>query len=81
MTFTEIRTQLIQIFQEETLLPEQEFLAGQKLATLIDSLTILEVIYRIEEQYDLEIDLTHLQQFNTFAAIEAHVAELLDAEA
>lgn len=78
MNFAEIRTQLIQIFQEETLLSEEDFLGGQDLALLVDSLTTLEIIYRIEEQFDLEIDLLHLQQFNTFAAIEAHVHELLD---
>lgn len=77
MNYDEIRTQLIRIFQDETLLPEEEFLQGQELATLVDSLTILEIVYHIEEQFDLEIDLDRLQQFTTFAAIEAHVADLL----
>ena len=79
MDYNEFRTQLIQIFQDETLLPEEEFLQGQELASLVDSLTILEIIYRIEEQFDIEIDLLHLQKFNTFSAIEAQVEEILSA--
>ncbi len=77
MTEQEIRTKLSQILKKETALEEDEFLAGQSLTNLVDSLTLLDIICQIEETFDLEIEDEQIPDLKTFDDVVAGVVQLL----
>ncbi len=77
MTEQEIRTRLSQIFKEEAALEEDQFLAGQSLTNLVDSLTLLEIVCQIEETFDLEIEDEQIPDLKTFDDVVAGVVQLL----
>ncbi len=77
MTEQEIRASLTQIFKKETALEEDEFLEGQSLTNLVDSLTLLDIICQIEETFDLEIEDEQIPDLKTFDDVVAGVVQLL----
>ncbi len=77
MTEQEIRTKLSQIFKKETALEEDEFLAGQSLTNLVDSLTLLDIVCQIEETFNLEIEDEQIPDLKTFDDVVAGVVQLL----
>ncbi len=77
MTDQEIRTKLIEIIKEEARLDEEAFTQGQPLAGLIESLTLLEIICRIEEEFDLEIEDEQIPDLKTFDDVVNGVNQLL----
>jgi acyl carrier protein len=77
MTEQEIRAKLIEIFKEAARLDERAFLQGQPLAGLIDSLTLLEIVCQVEDEFGLEIEDEQIPDLKTFDDVVAGVMQLL----
>jgi acyl carrier protein len=78
MTQQEIRTKLIEIMKEEARLDEAVFVEGQPLAGLVESLTLLEIICRIEDEFGLEIEDERIPELKTFDDVVNGVSQLLN---
>ncbi|MBN1995566.1 MAG: acyl carrier protein [Anaerolineae bacterium] len=76
MTEQEIRTKLVEIFEEEAKLDRDELLQGQPLANLIDSLTLLEIVCQIEDTFELEIEDEQIPELKTFADVVEGITRL-----
>ena len=76
MTEQEIRTKLVEIFTEEAKLNQDEFLQGQPLASLIDSLTLLEIVCQIEDTFGLEIEDEQIPELKTFDDVVEGITRL-----
>jgi acyl carrier protein len=77
MTEQEIRAKLTEIFKEETKLNEDDFLQGQPLANLVDSLTLLEIVCQVEDEFGLEIEDEQIPDLKTFDDVVDGVMKLL----
>jgi acyl carrier protein len=77
MTEQEIRAKLTKIFKEETKLNEDDFLQGQPLANLVDSLTLLEIVCQVEDEFGLEIEDEQIPDLKTFDDVVDGVMKLL----
>lgn len=77
MTEQEIRTKLTEIFKEEARLNEDNFLQGQPLAGLVDSLTLLEIVCQVEDEFGLEIEDEQIPDLKTFDDVVYGVIQLL----
>jgi acyl carrier protein len=77
MTDAEIRGKLIDIIKEEAKVSEEAFTQGQPLSSLVDSLTLLEIICRVEDDFGLEIEDDQIPQLKTFEDVVDGVAHLL----
>jgi acyl carrier protein len=80
MTDQEIRAKLIEIIKKEAKLDEADFLQGQPLAGLIDSLTLLEVVCQVEDEFGLEIEDEQIPDLKTFDDVVKGVTQLLSAQ-
>ena len=77
MTEQEIRAKLTEIFKAEVKLNEDDFLQGQPLAGLVDSLTLLEIICQVEDEFGLEIEDEQIPDLKTFDDVVDGVVQLL----
>jgi acyl carrier protein len=77
MTEQEIRAKLTEIFKEETKLNEDDFLQGQPLSGLVDSLTLLEIVCQVEDEFGLEIEDEQIPDLKTFDDVVEGVVQLL----
>jgi acyl carrier protein len=80
MTDQEIRAKLIEIITKEAKLDEADFLQGQSLAGLIDSLTLLEIVCQVEDEFGLEIEDEQIPDLKTFDDVVKGVTQLLSAQ-
>ena len=81
MTSQEIHTKLVEIFKEEAKLDEADFGEGQPLTGLVESLTLLEIICRIEDEFGLEISDDQIPNLKTFDDVVSGVNQLLALKA
>jgi acyl carrier protein len=77
MTEQEIRTKLTEIFKKEAKLDGDDFLQGQPLAGLVDSLTLLEIVCQVEDEFGLEIEDEQIPDLKTFDDVVDGVVHLL----
>ena len=77
MTEQEIRAKLTEIFKAEVKLNEDDFLQGQPLSDIVDSLTLLEIVCQVEDEFDLEIEDEQIPNLKTFDDVVSGVAKLL----
>ncbi len=77
MTDSTTRQTLIDVIKAETLLEPHEFTAGQPLSEIIDSLTMLEIVFQIEEQFDIHVADDQLETLQTFEDVVNGVETLL----
>jgi acyl carrier protein len=73
----DVRAKLIQIIAEEGKLEEKEFVHGQLLADLLDSLTILEIACQVEDEFKVQIDDKQIPNLKTFDDIVNGVLRLM----
>lgn len=78
MTKQDIRATLIQIFKEETKLEEEAFLNRQALEDFVDSLTLLEIVFKIENKFNIEVDDEKIPDMKNFEDVVTGVEQLLD---
>ena len=73
----EIRQSLIAIFEEVGMVEPEEFMAGQPLAELFDSLTQIEIYNEIDDRYPLDVEFEEVLQMETFEHIVEFIFEKL----
>ncbi len=78
MTKQNIRDILIQIFKEETKLEEGAFLNRQELEDFVDSLTLLEIVFKIENTFNIEVDDEKIPEMKNFEDVVMGVEQLLN---
>jgi acyl carrier protein len=78
MTKQKIRDILIQIFKEETKLEEGAFLNRQELEDFVDSLTLLEIVFKIENKFNIEVDDEKIPEMKDFEDVVTGVEQLLN---
>jgi acyl carrier protein len=78
MTKQNIRDVLIQIFKEETKLEEEAFLNRQELEDFVDSLTLLEIVFKIENKFNIEVDDEKIPEMKDFEDVVTGVEQLLN---
>ncbi len=76
MTEKEVRQKLIDIIKEQAKLEEAEFIEANSFENLIDSLTLLEIVYEIEEGFDLEIDDEQIPELRSFDEVVTLVSKM-----
>ncbi len=74
---TNVRQTLIDIIKEQAKLEEAEFISANSFENLIDSLTLLEIVYEIEENFDLEIDDEQIPELRSFDEVVTLVSKMV----
>jgi len=80
MTEQDVRQKLIKIITEEARLEEAEFINAQSFEGLIDSLTLLEIVCQIEDDFELEIDDEQIPDINSFDEVVNLVKTMVQAD-
>ncbi|MCB0194968.1 MAG: acyl carrier protein [Anaerolineae bacterium] len=75
----EVRSALVKIIQEQTKMEEAEFTHLESFEGIIDSLTLLEIVCEIEDNFDLEIDDEQIPQFRSFDDVVQLVSTMVQA--
>ena len=61
-----VRQTLIEIFKDCSLCDESEFVHNQPLNDLFDSMTRIEILNEIDDQWELDVNLESIIKLNTF---------------
>ena len=77
MAEQEIRSALVKIIEEQTKMEEAEFIQLDSFEGIIDSLTLLEIVCEIEDNFELEIDDEHIPEFRSFDEVVNLVSKIV----
>ncbi len=77
MTEQDVRSSLVKIIKEYAGLEETEFTKAESFEGLIDSLTLLEIVCQVEEEFDLEIDDDQIPEMKSFDEVVNVVTQMV----
>jgi acyl carrier protein len=80
MSEQEVRQKLIEIIKEQAKLEEDEFINARSFEKIIDSLTLLEIVCEIEDDFDLEIDDEQISQLRSFDEVVTQVNQMVQGK-
>lgn len=81
MTANDIRPELIEIFGKYSDCDREALLSGQPLEDLVDSMSFLEIIFDIEENFGISVADEDVKDLNTFDDVVNGVQELIRQQA
>ncbi len=73
----DVRLTLINIIKEQAILEEDEFVNAISFKDIMDSLTLLEIVCQIEEEFDIEIDDKQIPEIKSFDEAVKVVTQML----
>lgn len=79
MTRQQITEEVLQVIARFSETPPQELLAAESLEELVDSMARIEIIFELEDRYNVEISDEEVLGINTVDDIVACVARRLEA--